>query len=400
MLRSLRVGLRRLTAASSTKQSGDVPAIGTPRSSPVLWCHAKSETQAHALIELSERLRSEVYDLQVLLTGNGSSSASRPDLPWLFPEETLSDLLIKFWSPDVAVFAEMPKPYTVVDHLLMRKAPMFLVDAERPTRRSPLFSRWKSVQRTRLADFEKTFVRSDAAERWFTSVTGDSERMENRGPMRLGVALPPINIETRNALTHALAARPMWLTVDCDVAEATSIARAHKYASRASHRLLLACIPSGKADAKQLQSHFKELGLRTDLQSEKGVPDGESQVFIIDAEPDATLWFHLSPVTYLGGSLTGHAEQNPFYPAALGSAVIHGPKHSELGAFYTALIASDATYPIASDDALKSAVAALIIPNSAAQLAAKASEVTTRGADLMNGLFGHVLTALEDRIRL
>ena len=53
----------------------------------------------------------------------------------------------------------------------------------------------------------------------------------------------------------------------------------------------------------------------------------EIQVLLTDGPTEMGLWYRLAPVTYLGGTLGGDdaAARHPFEPAALGSAIVHGP---------------------------------------------------------------------------
>ena len=399
MLRALRFGLRKLKSATPA-HSGSADHANPSKDEPVIWAHVATYVQAHALIELAERLRRDIFDLHMVLSVSDAiedGTELRPDLPWLTVLADKSDFEMRPFNPAVAIFATEFTPSSVIDHLALQGVPMFLVDATRPERRSALYSRWKSVQKTLLSDYRRIYVADTAAERWYIAASDSPERIENAGPLQLGVAIPPTDMDARQALTLGLASRPMWLCCDCPPTEAEIVAKAHKSASRGAHKLLLIVCPAAGSDPADLQSTFTGLELRTDLQSLKGYPDTETQVLILDEDTDRGLWYHLAPISYMGGTLSGHPSQNPYYPAALGSAVIHGSDICSYRPFFEALEQAGGSCTISDISALKTAVTRLIIPDQNADQVQKALNVATLGAELVNSLQEEVLTALEDR---
>ena len=72
-------------------------------------------------------------------------------------------------------------------------------------------------------------------------------------------------------------------------------------------------------------------------------PDTETAVYLPDSAEEYGLWYRLAPVTYIGGSLAGEgALRNPLEPAALGSAIIYGPRPGPYGTVFGRLGAARA----------------------------------------------------------
>ena len=77
--------------------------------------------------------------------------------------------------------------------------------------------------------------------------------------------------------------------------------------------------------AKQIASLSRSLGFKTQLRSE--VPDinAETAVYIADTMGEMGLWYSLSKVAFIGGSLAEKGGHNPVEAAQLNTFILHGP---------------------------------------------------------------------------
>ena len=61
-------------------------------------------------------------------------------------------------------------------------------------------------------------------------------------------------------------------------------------------------------------------------QRSKGEPIGaDTDVYLADTLGEMGLWYRIAAVSFVGGSLVDVGGHNPFEPALLGSAILHGP---------------------------------------------------------------------------
>ena len=101
------------------------------------------------------------------------------------------------------------------------------------------------------------------------------------------------------------------------------------------------------------QDPARSAALATKLEAEEGwhvayrgrdeEPENETEVYIMDGGPDYGLCYRLAPVTFLGGSLEGQGcARNPMEAAAMGSAILYGPRAGIYGAAYARLGAARA----------------------------------------------------------
>ena len=109
------------------------------------------------------------------------------------------------------------------------------------------------------------------------------------------------------------------------------------------------------------------------------------------------LWYRLAPVCFMGGTLFagGVGGRTPFEPAALGSAILHGPNPGPHREAYARLSEARATRQVASPAALATAVADLIAPDKAAVLAHNAWAATSGGTEVAERVVQIALSTLD-----
>jgi 3-deoxy-D-manno-octulosonic-acid transferase len=211
-------------------------------------------------------------------------------------------------------------------------------------------------------------------------------RVAHLGPFAPVPQPLPYSLGERDALAKLLSGRPVWLAVDPAPQEFAAVLRAHRVASRLSHRLLLiVALPPQKAvDFAQLSGAE---GWHVAQRSEGQEPEGDVQVFLGDEPEELGLWYRLASITFLGGTLHGgRAAHTPFEAATLGSALLHGPQTAPHAEAFLRLARAGAARRVDGAEALGLAVTRLLSPDAAAEMAAAGWDVVTEGAPVMNRL--------------
>ncbi|MEM6896072.1 MAG: 3-deoxy-D-manno-octulosonic acid transferase, partial [Pseudomonadota bacterium] len=124
--------------------------------------------------------------------------------------------------------------------------------------------------------------------------------------------------------------------------------------------------------------------------------DSEDQVLIADLPDEYGLWYRLAPLCYLGGTFMGLPNRNPFEPAALGSAVLHGPHPCFFAPNFDALSAAGASRVLQVPEELGPALVSLSAPDQCAQLAHAAWDVSSQGAEVTDRVIGLIRRAVRD----
>lgn len=188
----------------------------------------------------------------------------------------------------------------------------------------------------------------------------------------------------RVSMAQQMNGRHAWFAAGLPPAEEEAVLAAHQAALRRAHRALLILAPRDGARIDALARRIEADGLTVARRSEDEDFHDEIQVLLTDGPTEMGLWYRLAPVTFLGGTLSDEAGamRHPFEPAALGSAIIHGPQTGQWPTEWRQLAGADAARLVRGPAELAQAVTELTQPVAIATLATNAWTVSTGGADV------------------
>jgi 3-deoxy-D-manno-octulosonic-acid transferase len=98
---------------------------------------------------------------------------------------------------------------------------------------------------------------------------------------------------------------------------------------------LLVIAPRDPARADEIAARVAEHGMTSTRRSRGEGPTAD--IWIADTLGEMGLWYRLCPVTILGGTFGATEGHNPWEPAALGSAILHGPRTANFASDFNAL---------------------------------------------------------------
>ena len=363
----------------------------------LVWLHAPGEAAMAVLQELARHLYDE-DGVQSVLTCDTRPGAAPGLIAQAPPPDTsrAAQEFLDHWRPELAIFAEGELLPATLHECAQRKLPLMMVGARAP-RLLPGREGWfPGLVKSALHSFRHILVLDDTAARAFRKAGADPSQIAVTGRMEEASAALPHVESDRAALAAVLATRPVWLAADVAPAELPHVIAAHAQALQLAHRLLLILVPQDAASAPALAEKLEaDQDWRVALRRADQDPDPETEVYIADAS-EYGLWYRLAPVTFLGGSLEGQGcARDPMEPAALGSAILYGPRAGAFGQACGRLGAARAARMVASGHDLAEALGDLLSPDRAARQAAAAwaiasdgTEVTEQVMDLIRKIMG------------
>lgn len=452
---------RSLALALYLASTGPGPArpLGNPPlGRPLLWLHAPEPGETvRAMAVLAARLAAARPRLGLILThpegappATGLLPPGAVALPAPPDDPDSARAAIAAWEPDMVVLGDGPLSPALVEAAAEAGRHAFLVGASQPQ----IAARWGALpglQRAVLRRLRRILVRDEAALRLFRRAGARPWRLEQGGALALSPGPLPHTAAERAVLAARIGARPVWLAVAVPEAEEAMVLAAQCTAQRLAHRLLLILVPADPARGPAVAAAAEEMGLGCARRSAEAEPEEDDQVYVADTEGELGLWYRLSPVTFMGGTLgqAGGEEgagteypaaRDPLEAAALGSVVIHGPAVGAHAAAFARLLRARASWAVpgigpqpapaapqavgrarirtwlggllprrpgtvlrAVDPAeipaaaLAEAVISLLAPDRVATLARAAWEVATEGAEATERVVDLVLAALDER---
>jgi len=376
---------RRLYNLTGRREAGDGLAY-TPRPvGSLVWLHAPRLEAVQSLIQLANKLMEEDGVGSILTApreaGHLQAPADRPAEVKAF---------LDHWRPDAIVLADGEIRPTLLFEAEARGLPAMVVDGREPYLVRGREGWFPGLLRGAVQTLRQVLALDEASGRAYRRA--GAAQVDVVGRMEQLSAALPCHEGERSALAEVLKARPVWLAAAVPQAEETAVIAAHRVALRLSHRLLLILVPEkpDRADslADALEANDEWIVARRARDEE---PDAETAIYMPDSAEEFGLWYRLAPVTFLGGSLYGEGVlRNPLEAAALGSAIIHGPRAGAYGAILGRLGAARATRAVGSADDLADALGDLLAPDRAALAAQAAWTVASDGVDVTEKVLAHL----------
>ncbi len=381
---------------------------GLPRpEGRLVWFHAASVGEAASLLELLRRLqlaRPEVTCLVTTVTvtaerflderlppGCAHQFATADVVPWV-------ERFLDHWRPDLAVWTESELWPATLWATSRTGAPMLLINA-RISNRS--YRRWRFARgfaRALLRRFDAILAQDALAGQQLTALGADPAGLRVTGSLKEGSAPLPDNERERVAITRAFAGRPVWLAASTHPGEEESALHAHMMARRALPMLAMILAPRHPTRGDEVAALIRAKGLNV-AQRSKGEPIGaETDVYLADTLGEMGLWYRIASVSFIGGSLAEVGGHNPFEPALLGSAILHGPHVRNFAEAYERLGEADAAIEVSGADDLGRVLGVVLAPDRAAEMAANAWAACSEGAEVTDTVL-ETIGALLDRPR-
>lgn len=355
----------------------------------LIWFHAASVGEVLSIQELIRRLLDEDETLRFLITTVTVTSAQAVESR--LPEQAVHQFVpldfapfvqafLAHWKPDLAVWTESELWPALLTQTAAQGIPMILLNA-RMSRRS--FRRWRFFRRSAghlLRLFRMIHAQDGQTADYLRTLGADEEKLEVTGTLKEGSSALPHDEEERRVVGDRIGRRAVWLAASTHPGEEEIAARAHREVLRRAPRCLLILVPRhperGEAIVKDLRAH----GWRAALRSTGETLQPDTEIYVADTLGELGLWYRVAPISFVGGSIAQIGGHNPFEPAALGSAILHGPHVANFRDIYQRLAEADASRLVRTETDIAQAVIRLLAPDEVATMAHAAWEVCSSGA--------------------
>ena len=185
----------------------------------------------------------------------------------------------------------------------------------------------------------------------------------------------PANPADLARMQAEIGVRPVWVAASTHPGDEAQVIAAHKIALEHHPDLLLILIPRHPARGDEVARLLDAAALPLARRSAGGGLEAQTQVYLADTLGETGLFYRLAPLVFLGGSFGAEGGHNPYEPAQLGTAVLHGPRVANFAGAYAGLTATGAALSVADGVALGEAVARLTGSTALDRMRAAAAEL-------------------------
>ena len=340
---------------------------GLPRpDGRLVWFHGASVGEAMSLLPLVAAMRDAAPDTTCLMTTGTVSSARR--LQDLMPAGTLHQFVpvdtkaavhgfLEHWRPDLAIWAESEFWPRLMVETAGRGTAMMLVNARISQDTAERWGLARPVMRHLMRLFDRIVTQDEETEARMRALGADPARLRVGGNLKALAPVPGFDPVALSGLYQDLAERRVWLAASTHPGEEEIVLDAHRVLPG---DCLLILAPRHPERARAIIELLHERNLPFARQSRAETVAPGHRVLLADTMGQMGLWLRLAPITFVGGSLVEKGGHTPFEPAALGSAILHGPHTENFAPAYRALARAEGARLVRTDRDLAREIAVLL----------------------------------------
>src|SRR5271156_2502164 len=367
---------------------------------PLVWIHGASVGEVLAAAALIEKLRA--LNIRILLTSGTVTSAAI--VARRFPADIIHQYVpydsprfvarfLDHWRPSLALFIESDLWPNLILSSAARRLPMVLING-RMSHRS--FPRWRRINTTisaLLGRFDVCLAQSQVDADRFAAL--GSRNVITTGNLKLDVPAPPADAGKLERLMSVTRGRPIIVAASTHPGEEEMLVATHRALASFFPSLLSVIVPRHPDRGEAIAREIAASGLQVGLRSREQLPTATTDIYVADTMGELGLFYRLSPIVFMGGSLVPHGGQNPIEAIKLGASIVHGPHVFNFTDVYEALDGADGARRADTQEALVQQLGDLLADPAAREASVEASE---RVVDELGGALERTLTALEPYI--
>lgn len=334
----------------------------------VVWIHAASVGETASVLSLVDRLLDE-RDVSVLITTGTVTSAhlvaergetQRRIIHQFVPLDHPGYVraFLNHWRPDLALWVESELWPNLVHEARQRRIPMLLLNARMSARSFRGWQRLPSVIQPLLGSFDLCLAQ-DAVQ------TDRLNRLGARhatcvGDLKSTAAPLPVASTELGRLARQIGDRPVWLAASTHEGEEAIAADVHRALQRDLPGILTLIAPRHPSRAGNIAAMLAGRDLAVARRSACHDIAGTTDIYLADTLGELGLFYRLSGIAFIGGSLVPMGGHNPYEAARLDCAILHGPDMSNAAAIARALANAAAAEIVRDADALADGVRHLL----------------------------------------
>ena len=296
-----------------------------------IWFHAVSVGELMSILPILNILEKNKQIDQIIVTSSTISSAKifekqkfKKIVHRYFPIDTnfLNKKFINYWKPQAAFFVDSEIWPNMFKNLKKNNIPVILLNA-RITKKS--FKRWFLIKNFSNLVFKNISLAlpSNTETKNFLKKLGVS-KIKFIGNLKY-YGLSKIDNYKKNILKNKFKNFKVWCAASTHEGEEILISNVHKNLKKKQKNLLTIIIPRHIDRIEKITELMNKNELEVIKHSSNKNINKNTDIYLVDSYGEASNFYDLSNVCFMGGSIINHGGQNPLEPARLGNYILNGP---------------------------------------------------------------------------
>ena len=306
-----------------------------------IWLHGSSVGEILSVIPIINVLEKNKKIKKIILTSSTTSSALifskykfKKTTHIYFPIDTnyLTKKFIKYWKPQIALFIDSEIWPNMFNNLKINNIPIILLNG-RITKKS--FKRWMKFPYFAKKNFSKISLampQNNETSKYLKTL--GVKKIKIVGNLKyFGQSKKNLDKNTRRFFKNRL----IFCATSTHYNEELFIGKIHNELKLKYKNLLTIIIPRHINRSNSIINELRHIGLKIITRSSKRKITKSTDIYIADTYGEASKFYGLSNITFVGGSLVSHGGQNPLEPARIGNYILHGPNIQNFKEVYNML---------------------------------------------------------------
>ncbi len=308
----------------------------------LVWMHAASVGEANSVLLLIEQLQSHFPDVHILLTTGTVTSAKLIEkrtpknvVHQFVPVDTqeATNRFLRHWRPDIGFWVESELWPNLVMNAKARGCFMLIINGRMSVRS---YNSWQKHALLMMFDmlncFELVFVQSDEDAQRFRALGAKDVRC--LGNLKYDALPLPCNEADLFSLQQAIGMRPVWLAASTHANEEEQLLKTHNILASTYPNLLTIIVPRHPERGEEISGILSTHG-KVALRSRGDKITPETKFYVADTLGELGLFYRLSEIVFMGGSLITHGGQNPLEAARLRCCILTGTHTDNFSDIYS-----------------------------------------------------------------
>jgi 3-deoxy-D-manno-octulosonic-acid transferase len=338
-----------------------------PQGTPFIWGHAVGVGEVLGLLGLFRRLSEYLPEHHFLLTSTSRTSGEaleRQKLPAHFHHQFAPidhpEVMKRFldaWQPQLACWSETDLWPSMVFTARERQIPMLMFNARINAEKAQRMRRLDWFYLPLMRCFESVYAQNLESKEHLSDLTLTASLAQFTGNIKALAPALHYDLQALGNYQTIWKQRPIWLLASSHRGEEEIALQAHSLLKQTHQNVLLIIVPRDAFRGAEIETLANARGLQACLRSKWMEDESRSDVYIADTMGELGLWYAISPVALIGGSLVPIGGHNPYEAIAAQCRVLNGPMTENFSESYEDLSAEGLARTVTDAKAISQAVA-------------------------------------------
>ena len=338
------------------------------RSGKLIWFHCYSVGELLSIAPLIEKLEKE-KDIKNILISTSTLSSSKIFKKFKFKKtfhqfypldnSIIINKFLNHWKPDAVFFIESEIWPEMLRILKIRKIKTFLLNA-RISKKS--FKRWKYFREVGITIFNKfEYIFPQNKETFNYLRYFKVKKIKILGNLKFSETE---KVSINRSIQNNFCQRIVLCAASTHNNEEDIISNVHLNLKKKIENLLTVIIPRHIDRSQEIIENLKLKKLNYLRHSENKKIKKDTDIYLVDTYGESKLFYSLSKVVFLGGSLVPRGGQNPLEPVRYGCFITHGKHIFNFTEIYKMLAKKELSFEAKSISGLNKIIFNLLVKKS------------------------------------